>query len=81
MSNNFLQDQVDAEVKKLLDLKAKYKELTGEDVPGGGKGKKDKKEKKKEEKKENKKQETKPQVKKEETPAADSAAAAKKVTR
>ena len=42
-------------MKVLLDLKAKYKELTGQDVPGaGGKGKKDKKEKKKEEKKDSK---------------------------
>ena len=35
------QDQVDTEVKKLLALKAKYKEMTGEDLTGGG-GKKGK---------------------------------------
>ena len=28
---------IDAEVKTLLALKAEYKELTGEDVGGGGK--------------------------------------------
>ncbi len=37
-----LQDQVDTEVQKLLALKAKYKELTGEDLAGGGGGKKGK---------------------------------------
>jgi len=40
-------DQVDAAVKVLLDLKAEYKALTGEDVPSAGRGssKKDKKKK------------------------------------
>ena len=41
------QDAVDAEVKALLSLKAQYKELTGEDLPGGGGGRKDKKKDKK----------------------------------
>jgi len=34
---------VDSEVKQLLALKASYKELTGEDLAAGGKGKKGKK--------------------------------------
>ena len=34
---------MDAEVKQLLALKASYKELTGEDLAGGGKGRKGKK--------------------------------------
>eukprot|EP00794_Sanderia_malayensis_P017780 gene17780-19556_t len=70
--------ETDAEVKLLLDLKAQYKEMTGEDVPGaGGKGRKDKKEKKKDE--------AKPQAKKQEDKSAASAVAAdgsaKKITK
>ena len=34
---------MDAEVKQLLALKASYKELTGEDLAGGGKARKGKK--------------------------------------
>ena len=37
------QEDVDAAVKQLLALKASYKELTGEDLAAGGKGKKGKK--------------------------------------
>ena len=33
-----MQDAVDAEVKALLALKAEYKELTGEELAGGGRG-------------------------------------------
>ncbi|KAK2184184.1 hypothetical protein NP493_277g03032 [Ridgeia piscesae] len=36
-------EEVDSEVKQLLALKASYKELTGEDLAAGGKGKKGKK--------------------------------------
>lgn len=52
-------DAIDSEVKVLLDLKAEYKTLTGEDLAGGGK--KGKKDKKKEEKKEEKPKEAKGQ--------------------
>lgn len=55
----FKQDAIDSEVKVLLDLKAEYKALTGEDLAGGGK--KGKKDKKKEEKKEEKPKEAKGQ--------------------
>ena len=47
---------------ELLRLKAEYKNLTGEDLAGGGKGKKDKK---KEAGKENDKKNTKPSKKEE----------------
>ena len=76
---------------RLLELKTKYKELTGEDLAGGGgKGKKEKKEKKesdkgkKESKSPNKKQkkEGKPSQEPKAKPQADGgASAAKKVTR
>ena len=59
---NFLQEEVDAAVAELLRLKAEYKNLTGEDLPGGGKGKKDKK---KEAGKENDKKNAKPSKKEE----------------
>ena len=36
-SANATKDQVDSEVQKLLALKAKYKEMTGEDLTGGAK--------------------------------------------
>ncbi len=67
-------------MKALLELKAKYKALTGEDVPGAGSGKS-----KKDKKKEGKKQESKTESKKEEKTRAadpgDAAGAAKKITR
>ncbi|KAJ7378549.1 hypothetical protein OS493_022535 [Desmophyllum pertusum] len=37
-----LKEEIDAAVSELLRLKAEYKNLTGEDVAGDGKGKKDK---------------------------------------
>ena len=40
-----LQDEIEKEVQTLLSLKSQYKELTGEDLAGGG-GRKDKKDKK-----------------------------------
>ena len=58
----FLKEEVDAAVAELLKLKAEYKNLTGEDVAGGGKGKKDKK---KEAASKNDKQDTKPSKKQE----------------
>ncbi len=63
-------------MKALLELKAKYKALTGEDVPGAGSGKS-----KKEKKKEGKKQESKKEEKTRAADAGDAAGAAKKVTR
>ena len=67
----------------LLELKSQYKTLTGEDVPGASRGKKDKKkDEKKEDKKVEKKKEPKA-AKKSEKKAADSeqAGAVKKTTR
>ena len=59
----FVKEEVDAAVAELLRLKAEYKNLTGEDVAGGGgKGKKDKK---KEAGGKNDKQDTKPSKKQE----------------
>ena len=69
---------------ELLRLKAEYKKLTGEDLAGGGKGKKDKK---KEGAKENDKKDAKPSKKQEKTaqPSTvendDVDSGAKKVTR
>ena len=71
-------------VAELLKLKAEYKNLTGEDLAGGGKGKKDKK---KEGGKENAKKDAKPSKKQEKTaqPATvengETESGAKKVTR
>ena len=58
----FLKEEIDAAVAELLRLKAEYKNLTGEDVAGGGKGKKDKK---KEAVKQNDKKDSKPSKKQE----------------
>ncbi len=41
MRGSSFQDQIEEEVQKLLALKEKYKEMTGEDLTGGG-GKKGK---------------------------------------
>ena len=62
MLNYFLSEEVDTAVAELLRLKAEYKNLTGEDLAGGGKGKKDKK---KEGGKENDKKNAKPSKKEE----------------
>ena len=55
----FVQDEIDAEVAALLNLKAQYKNLTGEDI-SGGKGKKEKKNESNKENKKKKQQEAKP---------------------
>ena len=60
----FLQEEIDAAVSELLRLKAEYKNLTGEDVAGDGKGKKDKT---KEAVKQNDKKDAKPSKKQEKT--------------
>ncbi|EDV26695.1 uncharacterized protein TRIADDRAFT_54976 [Trichoplax adhaerens] len=44
--SNAAKETVDAEVKKLLELKKRYKDLTGEDVSGANRSKKPSKEKK-----------------------------------
>jgi len=75
------QDQVDAEVKVLLGLKAKYKELTGEDLAPAGKGKKDKKKEAKPQEKKPKEQKKPEQSTKPTAAAADDGGAGKKITR
>jgi bifunctional glutamyl/prolyl-tRNA synthetase len=69
-------DQIDATVKVLLDLKAQYKVLTGEDLAGGGRQQKSKGGKEKENKKPEKKKE---QEKKKDEASGDHEV--KKVTR
>nr|XP_058947163.1 bifunctional glutamate/proline--tRNA ligase-like [Pocillopora verrucosa] len=73
-------EEVDAAVAELLRLKGEYKNLTGEDVAGGGRGKK---EKKKESGKENAKKDSKPVNKQEKTVTenGDADSGAKKITR
>ncbi|XP_058947163.2 bifunctional glutamate/proline--tRNA ligase [Pocillopora verrucosa] len=73
-------EEVDAAVAELLRLKGEYKNLTGEDVAGGGRGKK---EKKKESGKENAKKDSKPVNKQEKTVTenGDTDSGAKKITR
>ena len=66
------QNEVKKEVDTLLALKAQYKDLTGEDLAGGGR--KDKKDKKKE-------KEKKPIEKAEEKKPQDESKDGKKVTR
>ena len=75
-----IQEEVDAAVAELLRLKGEYKNLTGEDVAGGGRGKK---EKKKESGKENAKKDSKPVNKQEKTVTenGDADSGAKKITR
>lgn len=75
-----IQEEVDAAVAELLRLKGEYKNLTGEDVAGGGRGKK---EKKKESGKENAKKDPKPVNKQEKTVTenGDADSGAKKITR
>ena len=75
-----IQEEVDAAVAELLRLKGEYKNLTGEDVAGGGRGKK---EKKKESGKENAKKDSKPVNKQEKTVTenGDTDSGAKKITR
>lgn len=76
-------EDVDAAVAELLRLKAEYKNLTGEDLAGGGKGKKDKK---KDAGKENEKKNAKPSKKEEQkvepsnAENGDADSGAKKVT-
>ena len=72
-----IQEEVDAAVAELLRLKGEYKNLTGEDVAGGGRGKK---EKKKESGKENAKKDSKP-VNIPLTENGDADSGAKKITR
>lgn len=57
--NSHHQDEVKKAVEVLLSLKSQYKDLTGEDLSGGGR--KDKKEKKKDKKVTEKKEEVKVQ--------------------
>lgn len=73
-------EEVDAAVAELLRLKGEYKNLTGEDVAGGGRGKK---EKKKDSGKENAKKDSKPVNKQEKIVAenGDTESGAKKITR
>ncbi|RMX52849.1 hypothetical protein pdam_00011314 [Pocillopora damicornis] len=73
-------EEVDAAVAELLRLKGEYKNLTGEDVAGGGRGKK---EKKKESGKDNAKKDSKPVNKQEKTVTenGDADSGAKKITR
>ena len=75
-----IQEEVDAAVAELLRLKGEYKNLTGEDVAGGGRGKK---EKKKESGKDNAKKDSKPVNKQEKTVTenGDTDSGAKKITR
>ena len=75
-----IQEEVDAAVAELLRLKGEYKNLTGEDVASGGRGKK---EKKKESGKENAKKDSKPVNKQEKTVTenGDADSGAKKITR
>ncbi|XP_050407010.2 bifunctional glutamate/proline--tRNA ligase [Patella vulgata] len=76
-------ESIDAEVKILLALKADYKNLTGEDIGGGG-NKKGKKEKVKEEKPGKKEKEVKKKDQKsaeKETKGADDGREVKKITR
>ena len=75
-----IQEEVDAAVAELLRLKGEYKNLTGEDVAGGGRGKK---EKKKESGKDNVKKDSKPVNKQEKTVTenGDADSGAKKITR
>ena len=77
------QDEVDAEVKVLLALKAQYKALTGEDLAGGGQGRKGGKgAKKAPEADKNKQQQPKQEKKQEEkTEGAAGDREVKKVTR
>ena len=75
-----IQEEVEAAVAELLRLKGEYKNLTGEDVAGGGRGKK---EKKKDSGKENAKKDSKPVNKQEKIVAenGDTESGAKKITR
>ena len=75
-----LKDQIDAAVKVLLDLKAEYKALTGEDVPSAGRGSSKKDKKKEAAKKDAKPKQEAAKQKKDKNVDAE-AGAAKKTTR
>lgn len=81
-NNYVMQDEIDREVQTLLSLKKQYKDLTGEDLAGGG-GRKDKKDKKanKENKPEGKKEKAEKHQKQDKAQADDGSRELKKQTR
>ena len=76
-----LQEEVDKEVQSLLALKAEYKNITGQELGGGGGRKDKKKEKKGKENKQEAKAEKKDKVAEKKADKDDASREIKKITR